>query len=288
MQKTLARLIGEDIDLRFCPGEDTWKIKFDPSQLEQILINLAVNARDAMPKGGKLTIETANVYLDDVYCREHLGSKPGNYVMLGVSDDGIGMDKETLGHVFEPFFTTKEFGKGTGLGLAMVYGIIKQNDGVINIYSEPTQGTTLKIYLPRVTEEETLEKSNIEPVVPQSGTVLLVEDEDTVRRMTTKMLEAIGYTVLSVDKPQQALSLCEQLENKIDFVLTDVVMPLMSGKELKDQIEAIRPGIKTIFMSGYAANALADRGILEEGVYLLRKPFTMSELAEKLHDVTRR
>jgi two-component system cell cycle sensor histidine kinase/response regulator CckA len=284
MQKTLARLIGEDIDLKFYPGNDLWKIKFDPSQLEQILINLAANARDAMPEGGKLTIETANVSLDEAYCEDHIGFKPGYFTMLGVSDDGVGMDQETLAHVFEPFFTTKEFGKGTGLGLAMVYGIVKQNNGFINIYSEPAQGTAVKIYFPRSMDNEQPEHIEIEPITPQSGTVLLVEDDDMVRRMTNKMLKAIGYTVLSADKPQQALSLCETSAEPIDLLLTDVVMPLMSGKDLRKKIEAMRPGIKTIFMSGYTANMIAHRGILEKGVHLLQKPFTLNELAAKIRE----
>ncbi len=284
-QRTLARLIGEDIELKFCPGKDVWRVMFDPSQIEQILINLAANARDAMPDGGKLTIDTANYYLDDLFCKQHIGFKPGHYAMLGMSDNGVGMDKETLAHVFEPFFTTKEFGKGTGLGLAMVYGIIKQNNGFINIYSEQTQGTSIKIYIPRSMEEEKPEPIDVTPVNLQSGTVLLVEDDDTVRRMTNKMLKAIGYTVLSTAKPQEALSMCETSEVHVDLVLTDVVMPLMSGKELRNKIEALRPGIKTIFMSGYSANVVAERGILEEGVYILQKPFTINELANKIREV---
>ncbi len=205
--------------------------------------------------------------------------------MLGVSDNGVGMDKETLAHVFEPFFTTKEFGKGTGLGLAMVYGIIKQNNGFINIYSEPTQGTTIKIYIPRSMEEEKPEPIDATPVTLQSGTVLLVEDDDTVRQMTNKMLKAIGCTVLSTASPQEALSMCATSDVHVDLVLTDVVMPLMSGKELKNKIETLRPGIKTIFMSGYTADIIAHSGVLEEGAHLLQKPFTLNELANKIREV---
>jgi two-component system, cell cycle sensor histidine kinase and response regulator CckA len=287
-QNTFARLIGEDIDLRFYPGEDLWKIKADPSQIEQILVNLVVNARDAMPSGGKLTIETANIHLDEAYCRDHLGFTPGYYVLLGVSDDGAGMDRETLKYIFEPFFTTKEIGKGTGLGLAMVYGVVKQNDGFINVYSEPGQGTTFKIYLARSMEGvEIPEQDNEAQVAFGSGRVLLVEDDEMVRNMTTEMLETIGYTVLTTGNPLDALALCEMRDNRIDLVITDVVMPGMSGRELRDRIKALLPDMKILFMSGYTANVIVHHGVLENGVHFLQKPFSMNDLALKVREAIR-
>ncbi len=286
-EKTLSRLIGEDIDLRFYPQEDLWKIKFDPSQMNQILVNLAVNARDAMPDGGKLTIETANTHLDETYCRGHLGFVPGAYVLLEVSDNGIGMDREVLSHVFEPFFTTKETGKGTGLGLATIYGIVKQNGGFINVYSEPGQGTTFKIYIPRILEEESPVEVKQEDatVVPAAGRVLLVEDDEMVREVTKDILEAIGYTVLSVETPLDAITLCEKNGESIDLLLTDVVMPGLSGKELSDRIKVIRPDIKILFMSGYTSNVIVHHGILEAGVHFIQKPFAMRDLARKIRTV---
>jgi two-component system, cell cycle sensor histidine kinase and response regulator CckA len=287
-QNTFARLIGEDVDLRFFPGDHLWKIKADPSQIEQILVNLAVNARDAMPNGGKLTIETANIHLNESYCRDHLGFTPGYYVLLGVSDDGAGMDRETLKYIFEPFFTTKEVGKGTGLGLAMVYGIVKQNNGFINVYSEPGQGTTFKIYLQRSMDgEEILEQDNETQLVSGSGKVLLVEDDDMVRKMTTDMLETIGYTVLTTGNPLEALALCENSDTPIDLVITDVVMPGMSGRELRESIKAILPDMKILFMSGYTANVIVHHGVLEHGVHFLQKPFSMSDLAQKVREAIR-
>ncbi len=283
-KKTLSLLIGEDVDLQFRPGLDLWKIKFDPSQIQQILINLATNARDAMPAGGKLTIETANIYLNEAYCKAHLGFLPGHYALMGVSDDGAGMDKETLQHLFEPFFTTKEPGRGTGLGLPTVYGIIKQNNGFINVYSEPGKGTTFKIYIPRSMEEgSTLKEVEEEFVTSGSGTILLVEDDDMVRAMTSGMLEEIGYMVVAPGSAAEAESLCENGDLHIDLLLTDVVMPGMSGKELRNRIQAKRPGIKVLFMSGYTSNVIAHHGVLEEGVHFIQKPFSMSDLSLKVH-----
>jgi PAS domain S-box-containing protein len=283
-RQTLARLIGEDIDLRFYPEKNLWQVKFDPSQVDQILVNLAVNARDAMPTGGKLTIETANVALDEAYCREHLEMTPGFYVLLVMNDNGIGMDKETQAHIFEPFFTTKNVGQGTGLGLATVYGIVKQNQGFINIYSEPGDGTTVKIYIPRFMEEaELMEESKDAPLISGTGTVLLVEDDEMVREMTTAMLETIGYKVVVAQSPQDALSLCAGQDTPIDLLLTDVVMPGMNGPELRDMIQAIRPGIKVLFMSGYTSNVIVYHGVLEEGVHFIQKPFNMNDLARKVH-----
>ena len=281
-QKTLARLIGEDIDLRFSPGPAVWPIRFDPSQIEQILINLAINARDAMPAGGKLTIETANVVLDDDDCRQHVGFTPGAFVMLGVSDNGTGMTPETLSHMFEPFFTTKDLGKGTGLGLATVYGIVKQSAGFIDVYSEPDLGTVFKIYLPRMTEAEEI-ASAPEAVPPDrtSGTVLLVEDDEMVRGMATAMLEKIGYSVLVAATPREGLLLLENLDTPVALLLTDVIMPEMNGKALWEKANAIRPGIKVLFMSGYTANVIVHQGVLEKGVNFIQKPFSLNDLARK-------
>ena len=284
-QKALNRLIGEDIHLSYHPGKELWAIKFDPSQIEQILFNLAVNARDAMPEGGKLTIETCNKTLDDFYCESHLGFKPGDFVRLTVSDNGTGMDKETLQYIFEPFFTTKEAGRGTGLGLATVYGIVKQNEGFINVYSEPGQGTTFSIYLPRTAEEtEAQEESHEEQMLTGSGNILLVEDDPMVLAIAKEMLESIGYAVRVAADPLDALAICER-DQAIDMVLTDVVMPIMNGKELKKRLLGIRPDIKVLFMSGYTANTIAHHGVLEEGVDFLAKPFTMKDLASKVRQV---
>ncbi len=284
-QNTLSRLIGEDIDMRFYPEDDLQSINFDPTQVDQILVNLVVNARDAMPDGGRLTIETANIRLDEAYCRKHLGFKPGQYVLLALSDDGVGMDKELQSHLFEPFFTTKEVGEGTGLGLATVYGMVKQNSGFINVYSEPGQGSTFKIYIPSVGEEEKKSEEIEEvPMAYGAGIVLLVEDEEMVREIAKEILEEIGYTVLAAATPQEAVSLCENKDTVIDLLLTDVVMPGMSGKELKKAIEVIRPGIKVLFMSGYTSNVIAHRGVLEKGVHFIQKPFSMKDLAHKVRE----
>jgi PAS domain S-box-containing protein len=286
-EKTLSRLIGEDIDLRFFPAEKLWKIRFDPSQMNQILVNLVVNARDAMPGGGKLTIETANACLDEAYCRRHLGFRPGDYVLLAVSDDGIGMDREVLSHVFEPFFTTKEVGKGTGLGLATIYGIVKQNGGFINVYSEPGQGTTFKIYIPRIVAEEgkVVLRTEEPPVGHATGRILLVEDDEMVREVTKDILTAIGYTVLAVETPHEAVSLSEKPDERIDLLLTDVVMPGLSGKELSDRVKAVRPDAKVLFMSGYTSNVIVHHGMLEAGVHFIQKPFSMRDLARKVREV---
>jgi CheY-like chemotaxis protein len=283
MEKTLARLIGEDIELRFYPGEDLWKVNIDPAQVDQILMNLSVNARDAMPEGGRLTIQTKNVQLDETYARGHIGIKSSEYVLLEVSDEGAGMDKETQSHIFEPFFTTKETGKGTGLGLATVYGIVHQNEGFINVYSEQGHGTVFKIYLPRV--EKGQEVQAIPEAGPEyhgSGTILLVEDDAMVREMVAAMLAKIGFTVLNSETPFDALSLAENKDNSVDLLLTDVVMPGMSGKELYERIKAVRRGTKALFMSGYATEVIAQSGVLEEGMHFIQKPFNEKQLTQKI------
>ena len=286
MEKMLGRLLGEDIDLLFIPAKDLWATKADQGQINQIVANLGVNARDAMLEGGRLTIETANVTIDEAYCQGHAGFFPGRFVMLAVSDNGIGMDRETLAHIYEPFFTTKEKGKGTGLGLATVYGIIKQNNGFINVYSELGQGTTFKLYFPQCEEEEEIAEIAVEaPKSLASGTILLVEDEEMVRDLARTILEMIGYTVLVAKTPNEALALCEKGDMDIHLLLTDVVMPQMSGQELKESIEAINPGIKTLFMSGYTANVIAHHGVLDKGINFMQKPFTNDELARKVREV---
>jgi len=285
-KETLAPLIGEDIGLEFYPGPGLWNILFDPAQIEQVLVNLAVNARDALPSGGKLLIKTANISLDEASCREQSGLLPGDHVLLEVSDNGLGMDTETLAHIFEPFFTTKSVGEGTGLGLATVYGIVEQNGGFIRVSSEPGRGTTFKVYIPRGAElERAPAKTGRTPVVSGTGTVLLVEDDDMVSRMTAEMLKSIGYTVLVENNPVDALSLCEKSQSPIDLLITDVVMPNMNGKELRDRIKILRPGIKVLFMSGYTANVIIHHGIPEEGIQFIQKPFSLNDLARKIQDI---
>lgn len=288
-QKALIRLIGEDIELKFHPGDHLWAIKFDPSQVEQILINLAVNARDAMHDGGKLTIETANLTLDALYCRNHIGFTPGQYVRLSFSDNGMGMDKETVQYIFEPFYTTKEVGKGTGLGLSTVYGIVKQNNSFINVYSEPGRGTTFSLYLPRTSEAGSVQDaSEEEPEIGGQGSILLVEDDAMVLQITKGMLESIGYGVTAISTPLEAISLFKSVGTTFDLVITDVVMPGLSGKDLREKLLAIRPDIKVLFMSGYTADVIARHGVLEEGVHFLQKPFTIKSLSGKVREVLHR
>ncbi|MBN1409207.1 MAG: PAS domain S-box protein [Spirochaetales bacterium] len=283
--KMLKRLIGEDIDIRFYPAKDIWKVELDPSQLNQIIYNLAINARDALPDGGKLTIETSNASIDATYCDEHIGFSPGNYVVLSVSDNGMGMDKETQAHLFEPFFTTKEVGEGTGLGLATIYGIIKQNGGFINVYSEPGQGTTFRIYFNRITEKTEVKNREAEPSIKSAGgTILLVEDDEMVRSMTTIALERIGYNVLELETPTEALSIIEKGDIPFVLLITDVVMPEMNGIELKNKIAAVQPDIKVLFMSGYTANTIVHHGVLDKNVHFIQKPFNLKELAKKVRE----
>jgi PAS domain S-box-containing protein len=284
MEKMLRRLIGEDIELVTSEPEDLWSIKADRSQIEQVILNLAVNARDAMPRGGKLTIETANAELDQAYSRQHPMVAPGNYVMLAVTDSGVGMDPETQAHAFEPFFTTKEKGKGTGLGLATVYGIVKQSGGYVWLYSEPGEGTSFKIYLPRVVEAVSAGEAQHGKEAPRRGseTILLVEDEKGVRELAGEYLEASGYTVLVAEDGDAALRIVKTHEGKIHLLLTDVVMPGMSGRELAQQIQVLLPGTPIIYMSGYTDQAIVHHGILESDAVLLQKPFTLNTLTRKL------
>lgn len=285
-EKMLRRLIGEDIELVLRLGHDVGNIKVDPGHLEQAIVNLAVNSRDAMPLGGRLTVESSNVHLDENYARSHVGVKPGEFVMIAVSDNGTGMDEKTRRHIFEPFFTTKEKGKGTGLGLATVYGIVKQAGGDIWVYSEPGQGTVFKLYFPRV-REEAAETSAPEPVGPVATqeTVLLVEDEQSVRELTFKMLQKLGYRILTANGGAEALEISRSHTGPISILVTDVVMPGMSGRQLADVLKASRPEMKVLFLSGYTEDTIVHHGVLDENVQFLPKPFSREVLGRKLRAV---
>jgi two-component system cell cycle sensor histidine kinase/response regulator CckA len=284
-EKLLARLLGEDVRLSTALATGLGAVKVDPGQLEQIIMNLAVNARDAMPRGGRLSIETGNVEMDEAYVRGHPVAQPGNYVMLAVSDTGIGMDAVTQARIFEPFFTTKEVGKGTGLGLATVYGIVKQSGGFIWVYSEPGHGTSFKIYLPRV-DEPVAPAAEVTPrPVGGSETVLVVEDVAAVRAVTRQMLERHGYTVLEAPDGETALRLALMHQGDIDLLVTDVVMPDVGGRELADQLVARRPQLKVLYMSGYTDDAIVRHGNLQDGIAYLQKPFTPDALARKVRAV---
>ncbi len=285
--KMLTRLIGEDIDLVMVAGAEIGAAKADPGQIEQVIMNLAVNARDAMPHGGNLTIETANVTLDEEYARLHAPVTPGKYVMLAISDTGVGMDAETQSHIFEPFFTTKGL-KGTGLGLSTVYGIIKQSGGYIWVYSEPGKGTSFRIYLPRVsaTGEAIAAEPTVAAAKPEQalGTILLVEDESSLRRLARQYLENQGYTVLEASDGAAAIEVSNAHSGPIHLLLTDVIMPGMNGRELAHRLSALRPETKVLYMSGYTENAIVHSGTLEEGITLLQKPFTLPTLKAKVRE----
>ena len=289
MEKILRRLIGEDIQLETSSVADLGLIKADRSQIEQVIMNLAVNARDAMPEGGRLTIETANVELDKAAAHPPAVLSPGKYVMLAVTDNGCGMDAETQAHIFEPFFTTKEKGKGTGLGLATVYGIVKQSGGYVWVYTEPGRGTSFKVYLPRIEDEQTVRgrdgKSDARELPRGSETVLLVEDEKGVRELAREYLELTGYTVIAAEDGHTALELAAMHVGPIQLLMTDVVMPGISGRELAGRVKTIRPEIKVLFMSGYTDQAVVHHGILDTDAALLQKPFTMAALAAKLREI---
>jgi two-component system cell cycle sensor histidine kinase/response regulator CckA len=286
MGKILRRLIGEDVELVTVNAPDLKRVKADRSQIEQVIMNLAVNARDAMPRGGKLTIETANVEFDDSYSRAPVVLMPGRYVMLAVTDNGSGMDADTQAHIFEPFYTTKEKGKGTGLGLATVYGIVKQSGGYVWVYSEIGRGTTFKIYLPSVEEEVApLEIQKAVASLPRgTETVLLVEDEEGVRELAKEYLESCGYKVLVAQNGQAAIDLVSKHSGPIDLIMTDIVMPGLNGSDLSKKVKSLRPDIRVVYMSGYTDQAIIHHGILSSDVLLLQKPFTMSTLAHKLRE----
>jgi two-component system cell cycle sensor histidine kinase/response regulator CckA len=288
LEKMLCRVIGEDIELTTFLTDDLGRVKTDPAQIEQVILNLAVNARDAMPSGGKLTLETNNVELDKDYARTHISVAPGHYVMLSVSDTGCGMTPEVKDRIFEPFFTTKVKGKGTGLGLSTVYGIVKQSGGNIWVYSEPDKGTAFKIYLPRVEEEIDVLSSQEEVLDLPKGneTVLLVEDDISVRDLAARFLLGQGYKVLEATNGNEAIQIAqEHLKEKIHLLLTDMVMPQMGGKELVGRFKSLHPGIKVLFISGYTDTTITHHGLSEPNTALLQKPFSLTSLAKKVREV---
>jgi two-component system, cell cycle sensor histidine kinase and response regulator CckA len=287
MEKMVGRLIGEDIEIATFLQSNLWQVRADLGQIEQVLMNLVVNARDAMPKGGKLTLDTGNVRLDEVYARHHIDVEPGDYVMLAVSDTGTGMNAKTMSHLFEPFFTTKEVGKGTGLGLSTVYGIVKQNGGHIWVYSEPGIGTTFKVYLPRVKDETDVDEQIEVPLVqtPGNETILIVEDEEAVRYLVRQILHSKGYKVLEASNGVDALLLLEQLAEPPQLIITDVIMPFMSGREFADKAVTVHENMKVLFMSGYTDDAIVQHGILDSNVAFIQKPFTTVSLANKVREV---
>jgi PAS domain S-box-containing protein len=287
MRDMLQRLLGEDVELSLLAATDLGRVNVDPGQVEQIIMNLAVNARDAMPHGGKLTIETSNVELDAEYAAAHLGATPGRYVMLAVCDTGSGMDADTRSRIFEPFFTTKELGKGTGLGLSTVLGIVQQSGGSISVYSEVGVGTTFKVYLPRTDRDVEVTPSQLPPTADGGGgeTILLVEDEQQVREVASLILRRGGYKVLLAENGEQGLAVAEEHGRGIDLLITDVVMPRMNGRQLVERLTPRWPDLKVLFMSGYTDDAIVHHGVLEEGVNFLQKPITPDALLKRVHEV---
>ena len=287
LDSLLRRLIGEDIEVMTAPAGDIGMVRADPGQIEQVIMNLALNSRDAMPNGGKLTLETANTTLDGTYALEHQPVEPGRYVMLAVSDTGHGMTTETMGRIFEPFYTTKDVGKGTGLGLSMVYGIVKQSGGYIWVYSEPNRGTTFKIYLPRVDQPAELVSMEKQLTGTSRGTetILLVEDDPQLRDLSSSILSQSGYKVLTASTPEEGIKICESNHRDIRLLVTDVVMPRINGRQLAERILKLCPKIRVLYISGYTDNAIVHYGVLDPGLWFLAKPFTLSALVEKVREV---
>ena len=287
VERMLRRLIGEDVDIQLKLAPDLGRVRADAGQVEQVLINLAVNARDAMPRGGKLTIETANVVLDEEAVRGYVDVQPGHYVRICVSDTGVGMDRDTREHLFEPFFTTKEPGRGTGLGLATVYGIVKQSGGHVWVYSEPGWGTTFKIYFPRFGDvaEPDRPRLEMEPAPGGTETILVVEDDEMIRSLIRDILESTGYRVLVADDPDSGMKLIGEQQDDIHLLLTDLVLPGMSGRELVERVSKVKPEMRVLFMSGYSDEAVARHGILEPGLAFLQKPFSRDVLVRKVREV---
>jgi CheY-like chemotaxis protein len=289
MSELLHRSLGETIDVETVLASGLWPIEADPHQLENAILNLAVNARDAMPGGGKLTVETSNTHLDRGYVAQNAGVAAGQYVAICVSDTGTGMEPEMLERVFEPFFTTKDVGKGTGLGLSMVYGFVKQSGGHVKIYSEPGEGTTVKLYLPRLVgtlaPEEEVDAAEV-PEGTQEETILVCEDDDDVRAYSVEVLRELGYRVLEAHDGPSALRLLERQEGRVDLLFTDVVLPSgMTGAEVAAQARKIRPDLKVLFTTGYARNAIVHHGRLDPGVELITKPFSYADLAARIRDL---
>ena len=286
-EKMLRRLIGEDIELVTILKPGLGQVKADPGQIEQVIMNLALNSRDAMPKGGRLTIETANVNLDDGYVRDHPEVQPGPYVLLAVSDTGIGMDAETQKRIFEPFFTTKEKGKGTGLGLAMVYGIVRQSGGHIWVYSELNVGTVFKLYFPRSQETHAASHTPVQQPrsVRGSETILLVEDEESLRKLVKSILQRKGYAVLAPEDVMEALDIAQKHAGPIHLLLTDVIMPKMSGRDLAEQVVSFHKETRVVYMSGYTDDAIVQHGVLDSGVSFVQKPFSPDAIARKVREV---
>jgi two-component system, cell cycle sensor histidine kinase and response regulator CckA len=287
LDSLLRRLIGDDIEVFTVPAKDLGAVKADPSQIEQVVMNLALNARDAMPQGGKVTLETSNVTLDGLYARDHQSVEPGRYVMLAVSDTGEGMSAETQARIFEPFYTTKDVGKGTGLGLSMVYGIVKQSGGFIWVYSEPNRGTTFKIYFPRIDQPAELlpAEKHVDKVQRGTETILLVEDDEQLRQLSSSVLAHCGYNVLVASTPEQGLAVCKANSKDIGLLVTDVVMPRMNGRQLAEQILKLHPTMKVLYVSGYTNNAIVHYGVLDPGLWFLPKPFTLSALVARVREV---
>ena len=286
MHSMLTRLIGEDVEMAWNPGDALWPVYMDPAQIDQILMNLCVNSRDAIEGVGRVVIATENIVWDEAYCSKVEDSAPGEYVRLSISDDGHGIDSETLDNIFEPFFTTKETGKGTGLGLATVYGIVKQNDGFIHVTSEPGEGARFDIFLPRVKEMSDVSDEREKDVPTQKGneTILLVEDEPAVLEVAAMVLKQLGYTVLPESSPKKALQRAASVEGDVHLLITDVVMPEMNGRDLAEEIVSHFPDITCLFMSGYNADIIAPHGVLEEHVHFIQKPFSCDALAAKVRE----
>jgi PAS domain S-box-containing protein len=286
LQKMLTRLLGEDIELRAVLSESLGQVRVDPGQVEQVIVNLAVNARDAMPDGGSLTLETANVTLDEAFCRDRGLGQPGEFVMLSVADSGCGMDEETKSHLFEPFFTTKEQGKGTGLGLATVYGVVTQNKGAVDVSSEPDRGTCFKIYLPRVdAEPENLQNTQLTRLPRGGETIILVEDEDMVREVAVRLLKRQGYRVHAYANGGEAMMAAGELREDFHLLITDVVMPGINGRVLAKNLQALRPAMKVLFTSGYTGDVIVHHGMLEQGIEFISKPYTLEQLAKRVREV---
>jgi CheY-like chemotaxis protein len=281
--------LGETVEIETVLASNLWRVEADPNQLENSLLNLAINARDAMPEGGKLTVETQNTHLDRSYAAQNAEVSPGQYVTICVSDTGAGMDSDTIGRVFEPFFTTKEVGKGTGLGLSMVYGFVKQSGGHVKIYSEPGEGTTAKIYLPRLLSPSDDEEQSAEQLAPEGTseeTILVLEDDDDVRAYSVEVLRELGYRVIEAHDGPSALRLLERQEGRVDLLFSDVVLPGgMNGANVAEEARKLRPGLKVLFTTGYARNAIVHHGRLDPGVELITKPFSYADLAARVRDM---